>query len=112
MLNDVIRRRQKTYQIERQISQSFVKGKLSSSYGASEDVCLAIFAVDTKTLRMFPEGTIGSQDVKIYQISGDLQNGDRLTYKNNKFEIREESNRQDDGVFSWYIGRRLNDSNS
>jgi hypothetical protein len=111
-LANIVKRKYATYQLERKTGEGLTKGRASKTYSAAESIELAIIPVGRGDLAAAPEGTITSQDIKIYRAAElDIEEGSRLTYKGNKYEIRSLVSRFDNGQYSQYIGKRLNDSN-
>lgn len=68
---------------------------------------LGIFPLTWKELRYLPEGSYNHQDRKFYEIgSGTLNKDDIILFQNDKFRITELTDRDFDGGYAAYLGKK------
>ena len=111
-LDVIIRKKYKSYQVEKLAGETIVKGRLTKTAASTVPLSLAILPVSKGDLIASPQGTLKTQDIKVYRVEElDIPDGSKVTYKGNKYELRSSVSRADNGKFSIYIGHKLNDSN-
>jgi len=88
------------------VSGTFVSGEWTEIKTTATKQ-LAIFPLTYKQLRYLPEGAYDYQDRKIYEIgSGTLEKDDIIIFQNDYFRITELTDRDFDGGYAAYLGKR------
>jgi hypothetical protein len=110
MLNTVIKKRYASYPVRKldESAPQVVNGKYQYTLLAEEQVQFTILPVSNADLKMFPEGTISSQDIKLYRAEEiDIPDKSRIKYKDSEYILRAHVSRYDNGKYSLYIGKKV-----
>jgi len=110
-VNIPIKRRLLEYEVvlsEDGVAGSYVDGIWQDKKASAPVIKkLAIFEVGTRDLKASPEGMFVMGDIKIYEVgAASIPEKSTLVFGSHTYEIVNISDRNKDGEFSWYIGRK------
>ena len=110
-LNTVIANRVADYTVDIVASGSYVKGRYQKAPITPTTKSLAIFPITTRDLTALPEGYYTIEDIKAYQLgSPDIPLQSVIHYNGKEYKVMAVSDRQKDGDFSYYIGKKIDDN--